>query len=433
MDQLLIALFYLLRPVFFVDIDATLGGFSFFEAATVLLTGMLVAVALHASVSKRRMTLTAVEWWILAFVIWCTAALLIQWSSSSVRTYAQWVLPPLTYIVLRRAIANTQSYWRCLSWTLAGFAVPILWSGLLIFRGEGFGEAVYATGLERYQGVYSNIHNMGHSMALYLMLLAIVLIGRRERFAAIRRRIPVLLLLLFSAVALVSLYCLTSAHVRTAYVGLLAFVSILLWFRNRWALAGVWAAGVVLALLFVATLQTLFFDVAEAIEGERDLSRVGSGRPFIWNHNLNVYSGLGIDQMLSGVGFGNVRGGASPDNGVVEPGAIGIGAATVWNSHNDFLETLMQTGLIGLMLLLGVYWSMGRAIWRIQGAERHAYLALFLTILLMNFLSNSYLSRFGLAQLFFMTLVYVELPSVLRRNVATGPVPARVRHAALPG
>jgi O-antigen ligase len=127
----------------------------------------------------------------------------------------------------------------------------------------------------------------------------------------------------------------------------------------------------------------------------------------IWSHNLAIFAKLPIDRQLAGVGIGNFMGNSF---------AADIQASSkltmnhVWNSHNDFLEMLMEIGIIGLLLTLVLYVAIGRAILRLPGKGRHGFLALFLAVVVMNILSNSYIARFGLAQMFFMLLVYIEQP-----------------------
>jgi O-antigen ligase len=64
--------------------------------------------------------------------------------------------------------------------------------------------------------------------------------------------------------------------------------------------------------------------------------------------------------------------------------------------HNDWLFVLLSLGLIGLAIFVGLFGSILRAILSIPGKEKFALLGLFVAVVLMNVLSNSYITRFTL-------------------------------------
>lgn len=415
MDQLLISLFYLLRPALFVELDMQWLGLGFFDIATMGITGLLGASAFVSSSRGHSLPFSSVEYWIIAFVLWCTAVLVIYWDVSDSRTYAKWIIAPLTYVFLRRIVSNPRDFHRCLLFLVAGFSLPVFGSAWLTFIGQGIDMEVYSTGVSRYRGVYANIHNMGHSMALVLMLMTIYLVISRPRNIRTATNsvsgTPAWWAIAGSVcLGAAALYCLFNAQVRTAYVGLFLFVVVLLFCYSKKALAGFVITCMAFALVFSSALRIVFYDVDEAVRGERSLDRAGSGRPAIWSHNLRLFGDLTLDRKIAGVGIGNTGIGASA-KGLLKD------RQGAWNSHNDFLETLMQTGALGLCLLVGIYYSMWRAVIRMNGRGRGAFLALFVTVMAMNFLSNSYVSRFGLAQIFFMIMVYVEMPQAVRHSL----------------
>ena len=77
----------------------------------------------------------------------------------------------------------------------------------------------------------------------------------------------------------------------------------------------------------------------------------------------------------------------------------------------------METGAVGFILQLLWYILIYKKIKKIKSKEVSVYKALLWAVVVVNSISNSYLSRFGLAQLFFMLLVYIELPD--RENNTT--------------
>jgi hypothetical protein len=90
----------------------------------------------------------------------------------------------------------------------------------------------------------------------------------------------------------------------------------------------------------------------------------------------------------------------------------------------------MQLGGVGIGLLVAIYWLMFRRIMRLPSESKPLFLALFGAVLVMNFLSNSYVTRVGLGQLFVMVLVGIHCIPTGQRAAAphvvwrSGPKPA---------
>jgi len=431
MDQLMLAAFYFARPVMSVNLPFSLGGLNFFELATIGLTGMLAALALVNSLSGRRRPLSALEWWIIVFIVWCTFVAVLYHDLVVFKTYVKWVLAPATFLIIKRALRSDDDYVRCIAFALAGYSIPILASAFLQLQGKGLAAEWYLTGLKRYQGVYSDIHNMGHGVSFFLMLLSVFVVLVRERGGWLHGAAAKCFAVIMVVTCVAALYCLYGAKVRTTYVGLLVFFAVLLFLYSKRAFLVASVAGIVLAAIFSGILSALFFDVVSVTRGERDLRNAAAGRPYMWLHNLEVYAGLPLDRKIMGVGIGNKRGNREGESGTEWPEII--------NSHNDWLQTLLSTGPIGLFLLAGVYGALLLGALRLPGRERHAFVALICAVGAMNFASNSYISRFPLGQLFFMTMVYLEVHRAGR--VATRSIPvhgaalrvARVRPRALRG
>jgi O-antigen ligase len=162
-------------------------------------------------------------------------------------------------------------------------------------------------------------------------------------------------------------------------------------------------AGAVLALAILVMspfLKLQYYDVLEAQQGERPVEEAGSGRPIIWAHNLDEFSKASPDRWIAGVGIGNVT---------KEVYSVRLNGESFWSSHNEYLAVLIHTGVLGLFIYFGLQLVILRRILAIEGPEKAAFLALFLAVAAMNFGSNSFLSRFALAQLYFLLISYLEL------------------------
>jgi len=112
-----------------------------------------------------------------------------------------------------------------------------------------------------------------------------------------------------------------------------------------------------------------------------------------------LFSKVSFDRWIAGVGIGNLT----------EIGSFGQGGESFWSSHNDFLAVLIHTGVFGFLIFIALQVAILKKILAIEGPEKAAFVALFVAIAAMNFGSNSFLTRFALAQLYFLLISYVEL------------------------
>jgi O-antigen ligase len=198
---------------------------------------------------------------------------------------------------------------------------------------------------------------------------------------------------------MLALYCLYNSFVRTCFLGLAVFVYYYLFRINKKALIIITVAVGIIGVMSAAVLYTIFFDMVDAAEGKTSAERFGSGRPYIWMHNLTEFSNFSLDRKLAGAGIGNRRN--------IHSSSLGD---DVWNSHNDLLEVLMQTGIIGFIIFIMMQFFMFQKIRRLEGREKYIFLALFFAVFFMNCVSNSYIVRFGLGQMYYIVLSYIELP-----------------------
>lgn len=307
-------------------------------------------------------------------------------------------------------IKNKQHYIRCMRWMLVAFLVPTIWSVTLIIQGEGLDKVDYWTGLARYQGVFVNPHNFGHTINLMLMLSVIYVWFKYAGSARNSGWLSSLDKILLGMILVFGLYALYQSYVRTAWTGFLGFLLVFAYKYNKKLVIVFVASAVLVGYVALPLLKLVFHDVAEVAEGKRDVERIGSGRPYIWSHNLEIYKNLSIDRKLAGVGIGN-RGEIFSDN---------YGTDNVWNSHNDFLEVLMQTGMLGFILFICIQVLIYRRIVSLPLSDRLPFLALFLAVVYMNFMSNSYVVRFSIGQMFYMILAYIESAAVMTSQPSSG-------------
>jgi O-antigen ligase len=206
---------------------------------------------------------------------------------------------------------------------------------------------------------------------------------------------------LFALLGIVALSGLYMSHVRTAVLGLLTFLCIFSYAVNKKVFL-IGAATLVLVAIATSSYWLMAFNPefgAEERGVEVNVMDLGSGRPNLWLNDIRVFAERPIDAKLAGAGIGNRSG-------------IGEAEGQVYG-HNDWLELLTQTGLIGLALFATLQILIFRKILRMEGKEKNAFLALFVAVNLMMFVSNSYVWRIQVGHLYYMILAYIEIRQTL--------------------
>jgi len=357
-------------------------------------TAVLGFALLVRAATGKTLQLSSIDALIVAFILWGVAVAAIYPETLDVRGLVKLITPFLVYTIAKNIIRNRPQYLRMLELMILGFVLPVTLSVVMIVLGTGVDEygASYWTGIVRWSGAYASSHNMGHNMTFLLMLMG-VYFGVRIQFSTERRfAITKPVILGVSGLAFAALYLLWMSQVRTALVGFVAFAAVYLAYMNRRlliVLAGV--AGVMVVLLFPILKPILLPDLVMAEKTGQGIEALGSGRLGVWAHNVELFAGLPLDRQLAGVGIGFNR----------LPGFV--------DSHNDLLDVLIQTGVVGAVLFIILQVAIFRRIGSLPTIERRMFQAIFLAVLVMNFASNSYISRFGLAQMYYLVMAYIEL------------------------
>lgn len=339
MQESITTLIYLLRPILGINAGYRVFGVDLLDMLTILLMFVLFMVWFLDSRSR---SISKLDLAIIIYVSWCIVVSLIYFEKVLLSETGKFILPPITYVIFKSFIRDRLHFIRCLKWMLIGLLVPTLISIVFIAQGKGLNQLNYWTGLQRYQGVFVNPHNFGHTMN-FMLMIAIIFIwfkfttekSRGARFTASE-------LILLGLVIASGLFALYVSYVRTAWLGLVIFILIFAYKYSK-KLTSVIVVGMVIGgLLLLPFLKLVFHDIAEVAEGERSAERIASGRPYIWGHNWEIFKKLTFDRKLAGVGIGNRGHVLSTQHG----------KDNVWNSHNDFLEVFMQTGIIGFIIFL---------------------------------------------------------------------------------
>jgi O-antigen ligase len=399
MEILLVKLLYFAKPLLNAELFAwSLFGFGFFELAAMLLFLLLVGAFGLNFMQKARDPVSAVEVWAILFIVWSTISYLVHIEISVAASFIKITMPIMVYLMLKKIIPDRATYVRMVFLMLIGFLVPFLISAVTTHQGQGLEMTLYWTGVERYRGVYGDIHSMAHNAGFAIMLTGTYLALRNSQKAPLNWAEVTVLALVF----LVGVYLLFHTHARTLYVGLGVFLFVTLFFYSKKALALSVIFIIALVAYFSEAVGIIFFDFVDPQYTGEHFERAGSGRLTVWTESLDAWRNAPFLNQLTGMGLGNT-------DTVRAHGTIEDAVRPYGDPHNDWLFALMSLGLLGVGILVGLLASILRAILRIDGKEKFAFLGLFAAVIVMNLLSNSYISRVTMAQLFFMVMVYVDL------------------------
>lgn len=382
-----------------VAFSRPLASMKYFEAVFAILGIGLFAVIFIALLMRgalrQSLRLSSVDGAIFAFSGWCLAAGLIYFERLDPAEMSKLLIPLLSYTLVKNVVSSPQEYRQVMFWAILGFVIPILLSALLIVIAHpgAVDMVMYYTGVTRWQGVYTHSHNLGHSMTLVLMVLAL--------FATIRARVPETVeksrvgeTTLIVTIGVVALYCLYMSQVRSALLGLITFALIYLYFYNKKLLLFGTALVTGVAVLTIPYWAKVLFP--ELAGDQVNPMELGSGRPRFWLNDLTMFLGAPLDQQLAGINTGRL----GQDSG---PEIMG---------HSDWLELVTRTGIVGLLLFATVQVLILRKILRLPPDHRYAFLALFVAVNVMMFVSNSYAWRIQVSHLYYMVLAFVEVPLI---------------------
>lgn len=394
MELFLLKLVALFRPLASMEYAEAL-----FSVLGVGLFLLLLAAVLIKAALNQSLRLSAVDGMIAAFTLWCIAISGIYYEGTKIGEVLKVLVPVLSYTLVKNIVPDQQSYRRLLFWIIIGFTVPTLLSASLIAVGSStaLDYVNYWTQVPRWKGVYTGAHNFGHSMTLFLITLVLYVTLRKTGEAGERAVSPRYENILLSLLGITALYCLYKSEVRTAILGLLVFLGILSYSVNKKVFL-IGAATFVLVAIATSPYWLMTFNPelgAEKHGVDVEVMNLGSGRPNLWLNDIRVFVERPIDAELAGAGIGNRSG-------------IGEGEGHVYG-HNDWLELLTQTGIIGFALFVTLQIFIFKKILRMEGQEKYAFLALFVAVNVMMFISNSYVWRIQVGHLYYMMLAFVEI------------------------
>ena len=301
-------------------------------------------------------------------------------------------LSPFFLMFLVAALNDTPAKRKAFVYTLATTgAVAVVVSVYFLMMGQM--EYTVHHGYHRLLGGYKNLHNHALVMMFVAELFFFLALNqkRAERAA------------LCAMICGVATVCMWWTYVRTAAIGLVAFLAVYLLLERKYKLLVGGLVGLSAFVTTSAVVQDRFSDFAkfylnDPLEGGR--TGLGSGRWDLWTMSFsnflrqpwtNLILGLGLygytevtDEWLSKFNAGRIRS--------IDP-------------HNDYLTLLYQLGPLAVAVYVFMQWDVARNALAIADRSEdpwdrslcHFLCGMTATVLVTNSVSNAFVQRTTLA------------------------------------
>jgi hypothetical protein len=300
----------------------------------------------------------------------------------SIKETFRFVLPMLAFFATRGALLNPKQIYIVLFLFLVAYVIPVVGSTVMTLSGEGAYMEVYQTGLVRFRGLYSRIHNFAHAMMVFIFFIFMF-----EEKLRLNKLKSYVLWFIGGCLTLCALYNIYKSGTRTVMLGLSVLVACVLYGKKKYVYILLLSIIVMVVFANSAAVHDLFFDIIDPLQGKMSVDKMGSGRLGGWKEMLLMFLGTPFYLQVIGNGIGNSN----------------------WmffgKEHNDLLALCISLGYIGIIwyfvVLLRMSWDL---IIRssLAFSSKMFFLGFVTSVVLMNCASNSYLTRFDLSQYFFV-------------------------------
>ena len=286
-------------------------------------------------------------------------------------------IPFLLLVVLIRDRKMFLYYLKTNAYVL-GVSVILLNAFMLAFVPQGTFSATHR-GMDRTIANFAGWHTFGHFCLVTIFLLSLYLLyvsNKKERYF--------LYIVYFIGCCLVF-----KSGCRTAYLGLFTFVFVWFLLKKKFLWLLMMVFGVFLLYSFHGNFRALFSE--EIGSHQIKYEEVGSGRLGLWERSIKSFMARPLDEKMLGAGPQQM---------------FFMGKRLYADAHNDYLAILFQYGFIGLFLFLVFYTELFiKAVRLFKTNIGLLYIAMLISVAVMNFVSNSYIARVGIATIFWPVLI----------------------------
>jgi O-antigen ligase len=376
----LLVLFCAFRPIALTDISLEGAGLNVMELFAITIS---YSFCLFVLTNIRRIEIDLIS---LIIILFCFYSVISLFWGSKIRTITQVILPFIIYFAVRITVRNPMHIKILVVITIISFCYPLIGSFIKICQGISVGKVEATTGIERHIGLFKSIKPLAYAMFFFSVFVYIqIFLISLKKSKYIMFLVPLLI---------VSLFCLYKTYSRTAFIGLFLFWSIGFWGYNRRYLVVLLLLSSILVGLQFPTIEQIFLK-----QQKFEINTASSGRPFLWEHNINLFLASSFDDKLLGHGLG-----------VGSSSVIGSNSE-IWSSHNDYLHLIMHLGIVGLVLYILIHLAIIKDIYSagIDKSIKFFYYGLVSSVAVMNFASGITVYNVGISQIYWLVigLLYV--------------------------
>jgi exopolysaccharide production protein ExoQ len=271
-------------------------------------------------------------WWLFAFALF--AGLSVFWSAVpaiSARAAVQYTTHAICALIAMRTL---ESRTLCLG-AVAG-------AGLVLFYSLAFGYYDYdpLDGTLSFVGAFASKNQLGlyASLGIYFSFAAIFILGERRVW-----------MIGSGIVGLLSAYCLHAAQSATSVITTAAVIAVIIGMRATLFLSPrhrkmLFAAAFVCGAMLV--VACVYLGAVDLVLGAFGKDSTLTGRTYLWQQGIAAVA----QHPFFGVGYQAywVQGFSEPERLWEE---FYIASRSGFHFHNTFIETTVETGLIGVLLL----------------------------------------------------------------------------------
>lgn len=402
--HLFVYLWLIGQPTFFVFINQVLKNLPFVTMERIMLLvllGMMIMRVVFVKIKHPR--LTHLEYLMIAYLSYALISLTMTTSSIKIRLdlwfFMQYAIPMLMFIISSRIDWSERNIRMLLaSFTLMGILLAVM--GILqVFFGVGMFTADYQTvtggHMSRAHGAFTNAHTYSATLLIFFILTLLQYGLYRDSLV----RFALIAAMLFMTVGIIL------GQTRGPWLGFVLALFIV--YLNDRNIRTVMAIGGMTAL--IAGIIVLISMTGLGFLEDR-VSNVGTiaGRITTWATAVNMIA----HHPVFGVGFGS-------EAFILHKNEYlsGIGSLSAQNAvhlgvpHNEYIHVAVQLGITGLLMFLGILYSLVRLMLRVhKDVENHSInrqLGAYTGAILIGLLFNSMFSDTFLQDYFWMLAFFL--------------------------
>ena len=322
----------------------------------------------------------------LLIIIFCSYVIMSILWGSQLTFVIKYILPFVVYFAARSFVENEKDVRLLIVLMIVGYAIPVFGSTIIMATGKTSAYLIYGSGMRRMQGLFEGVHTTAHYMVSYSFIYALSLSNKDK----MNLNFKVFALIIF----VLSIFCLWNTYVRSAFLGMLFFWMFYLYKVNKRYLVILVTVLSILGVIYGAVFHSIFWK-DDTWDRDTNLKNASSGRTILWKHNYDLFIEMPFYEKILGNGLG-VEKKYNPNSS----------EGKIVSSHNDYITIIMTLGIVGFILYFSIIFSIFIEIYRYSKKipERAIYLGILMVFLLTAGVTNGYMVRFGLGQVFWILI-----------------------------